>query len=149
MSKFFINRPIFAMVIALFIILTGVVSYYNLPREAYPNIAPPTISIKIVYPGASAQTIDENVVSVIDDALIGISGLDHTDTTSDSAGSGEIKAVFSPGTDADIAGVQIQNRIAQIQNRLPAIVRTNGVVVNKNSSDFLELLSFTLSLIHI
>ena len=143
MSKFFINRPIFAMVIALFIILTGVVSYYNLPREAYPNIAPPTISIKIVYPGASAQTIDENVVSVIDDALIGISGLDHTDTTSDSAGSGEIKAVFSPGTDADIAGVQIQNRIAQIQNRLPAIVRTNGVVVNKNSSDFLELLSFT------
>lgn len=143
MSKFFINRPIFAMVIALFIILAGVVSYYSLPREAYPNIASPTISINVVYPGASAQTIDENVVSVIDDALIGISGLDYTDTRSDSTGTGEIKAVFTPGTNADIAEVQVQNRIAQVQSRLPTIVRANGIVVNKSSRDFLEFLSFT------
>ncbi|QRN41020.1 MAG: efflux RND transporter permease subunit [Neisseriaceae bacterium] len=145
MSKFFINRPIFAWVVAIFVIIVGIVSYYSIPREQYPSIASPAVSINIIYPGATAKSIDENVINVIENELISIEGLDYTTTTSDDTGSGTVKAVFKPGTDIDIAQVQIQNRIASIERKIPSSVRDNGIMIRKSTNNFLKMLSFSVN----
>ncbi|MBN3859218.1 multidrug efflux RND transporter permease subunit [Neisseriaceae bacterium PsAf] len=144
MSKFFINRPIFAWVIAIFVIIAGVVSYYSIPREQYPSIASPAVSVQITYPGATAQSIDENVINVIENELIGIEGLDHTTTTSDNTGSGTIEAVFKPGTDINIAQVEVQNRITSAERKIPNSVRDNGIMVRKSAHSFLKVISFSV-----
>lgn len=111
MSKFFIDRPIFAWVIALVIMLVGALSILKLPINQYPSIAPPAISISVTYPGASAQTVQDTVVQVIEQQLNGIDHLRYVSSESNSDGSMSITATFEQGTDPDTAQVQVQNKL--------------------------------------
>ncbi|THU02519.1 efflux RND transporter permease subunit [Lampropedia puyangensis] len=137
MAKFFIDRPIFAWVVALFIIVIGLVSYKQLPVAQYPTVAPPTISISAAYPGASAQVLEETVLAVIEREMNGSPGLVYMESTSQANGRGEITLSFEPGTNADLAQVDVQNRLTQATPRLPAAVTQQGIQVEKASSNFL------------
>lgn len=137
MAKFFIDRPIFAWVVALFIIVIGLVSYQNLPVAQYPTVAPPTISISTSYPGASAQVLEETVLAVIEREMNGSPGLVYMESTSQANGTGSITLSFQPGTNADLAQVDVQNRLSQATPRLPASVTQQGIQVEKASSNFL------------
>ncbi len=119
MPSFFIDRPIFAWVIAILITLAGGVAIFELPVSAYPPIAPPQISINAVYPGASAEVIEKTVTSVIEQQLTGVDNLLYFDSTSRSNGTVQITLTFISGTDPDIAQVQVQNRLSIAQPRLP------------------------------
>ncbi|HAZ76372.1 MAG TPA: hydrophobe/amphiphile efflux-1 family RND transporter, partial [Enterobacteriaceae bacterium] len=109
MSKFFIDRPIFAWVIAIIIMLAGALSILNLPVAQYPSIAPPAVTVSANYPGADAKTVQDTVTQVIEQNMNGIDGLLYMSSTSDSSGSVQITLTFNSGTDADIAQVQVQN----------------------------------------
>lgn len=137
MAKFFIDRPIFAWVVALFIIVIGLVSFQNLPVAQYPTVAPPTISISASYPGASAQVLEETVLAVIEREMNGSPGLVYMESTSQANGTGSITLSFQPGTNADLAQVDVQNRLSQATPRLPASVTQQGIQVEKASSNFL------------
>ncbi len=137
MPQFFISRPIFAWVVALFIILGGVLAIPNLPIAQFPEVAPPSISISAVYPGASAEVVDESVTGLIEQELNGADGLLYFESTSDSYGRSSITATFEPGTDPDLASVDVQNRIKRVEPRLPQSVMQQGVQVEKASSNFL------------
>jgi hydrophobe/amphiphile efflux-1 (HAE1) family protein len=141
MSRFFIDRPIFAGVIAIIIMLAGVLAIYVLPVEQYPDIAPPQVSINANYPGASAATIEESVTQVIEQSMQGIDNLVYMSSTS-SPGSGEVSLTFQAGTDSNIAQVQVQNKLQQALRRLPQTVQAQGVNVVKATSGFLAMLSF-------
>ncbi|RMX05630.1 efflux RND transporter permease subunit [Corticibacter populi] len=141
MAKFFIDRPIFAWVVALFIIVIGLVSYQQLPVAQYPSVAPPTISISATYPGASAEVLDETVLSVIEREMNGSPGLAYMESSSQANGRGEIVLSFEPGTNADLAQVDVQNRLSQATPRLPAAVTQQGIQVEKASSTFLMVVS--------
>ncbi len=142
MSTFFIHRPIFAWVIAIFVMLAGAVSITRLPVTQYPSVAPPTIQIMLSYPGASARTIDETVVSLIEREMNGAEGLMYMESTSPAAGFAQMSIVFEPGVDPDIAQVEVQNRIAKAEPRLPDIVKRTGVRVSKSRSNFLMVVAF-------
>ncbi|MGN6702499.1 MAG: efflux RND transporter permease subunit, partial [Burkholderiaceae bacterium] len=137
MAKFFIDRPIFAWVIALFIMIAGALSITALPISQYPNIAPPTIVISATYPGASAQTLDDSVTSLIEQELNGADGLLYVESQSQSNGTVSITATFSQDTNPDLAAVDVQNRIKRVEARLPQAVTQQGVQVNKARSNFL------------
>ncbi len=137
MPQFFIDRPIFAWVVALFIILAGVLAIPNLPVSQYPTVAPPSVSIAATYPGASAQTVDQAVTSLIEQELNGAKGLLYFESQSNSYGRAEITATFAPGTDPDLAMVDVQNRIKKAEPRLPQPVMQMGLQVEKASSNFL------------
>lgn len=137
MAKFFIERPIFAWVIALFIMVLGVVSITKLPVSQYPSVAPPTIVITAAYPGASAQTLEDSVLAVIEREMNGAPGLAYIETVSQANGSGTITLSFEPGTNADLAQVEVQNRLSRATPRLPAVVNQQGVRVDKSRSNFL------------
>jgi multidrug efflux pump len=137
MPQFFINRPIFAWVIALFIIVAGAVSVTQLPIAQYPTIAPPTIVLTATYPGAAAQTINENVLSVIETQLNGAQGLAYMESVAQANGTGTITISFEPGTNPDLAQVDVQNRLARATPRLPAAVNQIGVTVDKARSNVL------------
>jgi multidrug efflux pump len=137
MARFFIDRPVFAWVIALFIIVLGGASIVQLPIAQYPSVAPPSIAINVTYPGASAQTLDESVISVIELELNGAQGLAYTESVSQSNGTGTITVTFEPGTDIDLAQIEVQNRLARATPRLPAAVTQQGVRVDKSRSNFL------------
>jgi multidrug efflux pump len=141
MSRFFIDRPVFAWVIAIAIMLTGLLSISRLPIERYPDIAPPSIVIRATYPGASAQTLQNSVTQVIEQQLTGIDNLLYFSSSSDSSGSVSITATFSPGTNPDIAQVQVQNKVQQANPLLPTEVTQLGVTVAKAQSDFLMILA--------
>ncbi len=141
MSAFFIDRPVFAWVIALLIMLGGAVATLNLPIEAYPEIAPPTVNISVRYPGASAEVIESSVTSVIEQQLVGLEGLLYFNASSSSAGSAQISLAFENGTDIEIAAVQTQNRVARAEPRLPQEVRDQGVVVQKANAGFLMVVA--------
>ena len=143
MAKFFIDRPVFAWVVALFIIVLGLVSYSQLPVAQYPSVAPPTISISATYPGASAQVLDESVLAVIEREMNGSPGLVYMESSSEANGRGSITLSFEPGTDADLAQVDVQNRLSQATPRLPAAVTQQGIQVEKASSTFLMAVSYT------
>ena len=143
MAKFFIDRPIFAWVITLFIVVLGLVSITQLPISQYPPVAPPTITISAAYPGASAKTMDESVLSVIEREMNGSPGLAYMESTSQADGSGSISISFEPGTNPDLAQVDVQNRLSRATPRLPATVTQQGVKVDKASSSFLLVLSLT------
>jgi multidrug efflux pump len=136
-SQFFIERPIFAWVIAIGIMMAGILGISSLPIGQYPDIAPPSISISATYPGASAQTLQSSVTQVIEQQLTGIDGLLYFSSSSSSAGSATITVTFAKGTDPDIAQVQVQNKVAQASSRLPSEVQQEGVTVAKSNSDFL------------
>ncbi|KQB52161.1 acriflavine resistance protein B [Pseudomonas endophytica] len=142
MPQFFINRPIFAWVVALFIVLAGALALPQLPVAKYPVVAPPQVEVYAVYPGASAHTLDESVVSLIEQELNGTDGLLYFESQS-SLGSASITATFKPGTDPEMAQVNVQNRLKAIESRLPQAVIQQGLQVEKISSGFLMLVTLT------
>jgi multidrug efflux pump len=137
MSKFFIDRPIFAWVIALFIIVMGSVAITQLPIAQYPPVAPPSIIINAVYPGASARTLEESVISVIEQEMNGSPGLIYMESVAQANGGGQITLSFQPGTNPDLAQVDVQNRLSRASPRLPQAVTQQGVRVDKARSNFL------------
>ncbi|MBI2768484.1 MAG: efflux RND transporter permease subunit [Burkholderiales bacterium] len=137
MAKFFIDRPIFAWVIALFIIVLGGVAVAKLPIAQYPSVAPPSIVISATYPGASAATLEESVVAVIEQEMNGSPGLIYMESVSQANGLGQITIFFESGTNADLAQVDVQNRLGRAAPRLPAAVTQQGVRVEKSRSNFL------------
>ena len=145
MPKFFIHRPIFAWVIAIFVVIAGIVSITQLPVSQYPSVAPPTIRVQTSYPGASAKTIDETVISLIEREMNGAEGLMYMEATSPAAGFAELTLTFEPGTDPDIAQVEVQNRLSRAEPRLPDLVKRTGVRIDKASTNFLMVVSFNSS----
>ena len=140
MSHFFIQRPVFAWVVALFIILFGALSIPKLPVERYPSVAPPSVSIYATYPGATPQTMNDGVVSVIERELSSVKNLLYFESSSDTSGSASITATFKPGTDPEMAQVDVQNKLEAIEPRLPQAVRQNGLTVESASSAFLMII---------
>ena len=137
MPRFFIDRPIFAWVIALFILVLGGVAVTRLPVSQYPSVAPPAIVLTAVYPGASAQTLENSVISVIEQEMNGSPGLIYMESVSQANGVGSVTLTFEAGTDAALAQVDVQNRLSRAAPRLPAAVTQQGVRVDKARSNFL------------
>jgi multidrug efflux pump len=141
-SRFFIDRPIFAWVIALIIMLMGIVSMARLPISRYPNIAPPSVSITASYPGASAKTVEDSVTQIIEQNMTGIDGLIYIASTSDNNGDVSITLTFASGTNPDTAQVQVQNKLQQATPLLPQIVQLQGITVSKATNAFLIVVAF-------
>jgi multidrug efflux pump len=142
MSQFFINRPIFAWVIAIIIMLAGALAITTLPVSQYPAIAPPAISINAMYPGASAKTVEDTVTQVIEQKMNGIDHLLYMSSTSDSAGYVTITLTFDAGTDPNIAQVQVQNKLQLATPLLPQVVQQLGIQVTKSTRNFLIIVGF-------
>ncbi len=142
MAQFFIQRPIFAWVIAIIIMLGGALSIFKLPLEQYPNIAPPRVTIGAQYTGASAETVENSVTQIIEQQLKGIDNMLYMSSTSNASGQARITLTFAPGTNVDVAQVQVQNKIQGALNRMPESVKSRGVFVNKGGQDFLVTYSF-------
>ncbi len=142
MSRFFIDRPIFAWVLAIVVMLAGVLAIQSLPIAQYPSIAPPAISITATYPGASARTLEDTVTQVIEQKMKGLDGLLYMSSTSESSGSATLTLSFSAETDPDIAQVQVQNKLATATPLLPEEVQRQGVSVAKSARNFLLVLGF-------
>jgi multidrug efflux pump len=142
MSNFFIDRPIFAWVIGLILMLIGGVSIFQLPIAQYPSIAPPQIAITVTYPGASAQTVNDTVVLPIQQQLSGLDGLEYISSSTESNGSMEIDCTFKQGTDANIAQVQVQNKLSLAEASLPAEVTQQGIKVTKATKNFFLVVGF-------
>jgi multidrug efflux pump len=143
MPSFFIDRPIFAWVIAILITLVGTISVLNMGVESYPNIAPPQVTVNATYPGASADTTEKTVTQVIEQQLTGIDHLLYFSSSSSSNGTATVTLTFDTGTDPDIAQVQVQNKVSLATPRLPTEVTQQGVVVAKSNPDFLMFLALT------
>ncbi|MFJ1301726.1 multidrug efflux RND transporter permease subunit [Pseudomonadota bacterium AL_CKDN230030165-1A_HGKHYDSX7] len=143
MPKFFIDRPNFAWVIAIFITLAGLIAMKALPVSQFPVVAPPQISIMATYPGASASTVVDSVTSVIEEELNGAKDLLYYESSSSSSGSGEITVTFKPGTDPALAQVDVQNRIKKAEARLPAAVTQQGLQVEQANAGFLLIYTLT------
>ncbi len=143
MPKFFIDRPIFAWVISLLIMMAGVLAITQLPVAQYPSVAPPSISITANYAGASAETVQDTVTSVIEQQMNGIDGLLYMSSSSSASGQSQVTLYFDPGTDPDIAQVQVQNKLQLAMPSLPPTVQQQGVTVAKATRNF--LMFFTLS----
>ncbi|WP_241144427.1 efflux RND transporter permease subunit [Achromobacter xylosoxidans] len=143
MSRFFIDRPKFAWVVALFISLAGLLAIPSLPVAQFPVVAPPQVTINAVYPGASASTLVDSVTSVIEEELNGAKHLLYYESSSSSSGSAEITVTFQPGTDPALAQVDVQNRIKKAEARLPTAVTQQGLQVEQASSNFLMIYALT------
>ncbi|MGN6317410.1 multidrug efflux RND transporter permease subunit [Trinickia sp.] len=141
MPSFFIDRPVFAWIVALAIVVAGALALPMLPVAQYPRLAPPRIIIDATYPGASAEEVDRNVASLIEQSLDGADGLQYYETTSDALGEVEIDVTFAPGTNPDLAMVDVQNRLKQIEPRLPQQVVQQGISVFKAANTFLMLVT--------
>ncbi|MDR0762058.1 MAG: efflux RND transporter permease subunit [Campylobacteraceae bacterium] len=139
LARFFVNRPIFAWVISLVIMIIGAISVYTLSVEQYPDIAPPRINISSSYNGASAEAVENSVTQIIEQQLVGLDGLLYFSSSSSSSGSSRISVSFEQGTNPDIAQVQVQNKVNQVLSRLPESVRRQGVTVAKAQTDFLMM----------
>ncbi len=137
MARFFIHRPIFAWVVALFLMVIGVVSITQLPISQYPKVAPPTIQVSVTYPGASAQTLEDSVLSVIEREMNGSPGLMYMEAVAEANGTGTLTLTFENGTNEDLAQVDVQNRLSKATPRLPSAVTQQGVSVDKSRSNFL------------
>jgi multidrug efflux pump len=137
LARFFIDRPVFAWVISIIIMLTGLTSIMSLPIAQYPSIAPPVISISTSYTGADAETVENSVTQILELQLTGLEGLLYFSSSSSSDGVASINVTFEEGTDSDFAQVQVQNKVSQVESRLPDSVQTEGVTVTKSNTDFL------------
>ncbi|TCK44602.1 multidrug efflux pump [Paraburkholderia sp. BL8N3] len=142
MAKFFIDRPIFAWVIAIILMLAGIASIFNLPVAQYPTIAPPAVQISATYPGASATTVENTVTQVIEQQMSGLDHLLYLSSTSDDSGTATITLTFAAGTNPDIAQVQVQNKLQLATPLLPQVVQQLGTKVTKSSSSFLLVMAF-------
>lgn len=143
MSRFFIDRPIFAWVIAIVIMLAGALAIFNLPVAQYPAIAPPAVTIQATYPGASAETLQDSVTQVIEQRMTGLDGFRYMKSTSDSTGRLRIELTFEPGTNPDIAQVQVQNKLSLAVPLLPDAVQRQGIQVTKSATGYLLVIAFT------
>jgi multidrug efflux pump len=137
MAKFFIDRPVFAWVIALFILLAGILAIPNLPISQYPQIAPPTIIVNAVFPGGSAQTVDESVTSLIEQEMNGAENMLYIESQSQSDGQSQVSVTFKNGTNPELAAVDVQNRLKRIEARLPQAVVQQGVTITRARSNLL------------
>ncbi|MEG2817498.1 MAG: efflux RND transporter permease subunit [Comamonas sp.] len=142
MSKFFIHRPIFAWVIAIFVVLAGIISITQLPVAQFPSVAPPTITVTATYPGATSETMTDAVLQLIEREMNGSAGLMYMESKAPAGGQGTLTLTFKPGTNADLAQVDVQNRLARAEPRLPSVVQALGVKVDKAMSNFLMILAF-------
>jgi len=140
-SVTFIKRPIFAIVIALIIIVLGIVSLLKLPISEYPDVAPPVVNVSATYTGANAFVVEDTVTRVLEDKLNGIKGVIYMDSSSTSNGSSSINVYFKPGYDVDIGAVDVQNKVSTATASLPAEVRQRGVMVNKKSPSLVCLIA--------
>ncbi|ALN20384.1 efflux RND transporter permease subunit [Ectopseudomonas mendocina] len=143
MPQFFINRPVFAWVIALFIVLLGSIAIPQLPIARYPSVAPPSVALYATYPGATPKTLNDSVVSLVERELSGVKNLLHFESSVDTSGSAQITATFKPGTDPELAQVDVQNRIKAVESRLPQVVRQSGLQVESAASGFLMMIGMT------
>jgi multidrug efflux pump len=141
MPQFFIKRPVFAWVIAIFIALSGLIAIPQLPVARFPVIAPPSVSISAIYPGATPQTINDSVISLIERELSSVKHLLYFESTADTSGTATITATFQPGTPPDLAQVDVQNRLKAIEPRLPQAVRRAGISVESADATFLMIVS--------
>jgi len=137
LSNFFLDRPVFAWVIAIIMMLAGGLAIYNLPISQYPPIAPPSIAIDAFYPGASAETVENSVVQIIEQKMTGFDKLLYMSATSDASGAGRIELTFAPGTDPDLAWSQVQNKLQLAMASLPDVVQRQGVKVSKSTRNWL------------
>ncbi|OTQ31165.1 hydrophobe/amphiphile efflux-1 family RND transporter [Gilliamella apicola] len=142
MAKFFIDRPVFAWVIAIMMMLGGALCIKLLAVEQYPDIAPPSVTVSAVYPGADAQTIENTVTQLIEQNLTGLDNLIYMKSTSSAQGVVQTTLTFAPGTSPDFAQVQVLNKVESIKSRLPESVQKNGVSVAKNNTNFLKVIGF-------
>jgi hydrophobe/amphiphile efflux-1 (HAE1) family protein len=143
MARFFIDRPIFAWVLAIIVMLGGVVSVLTLPIAQYPAIAPPAIAITANYPGASAKTLEDTVTQIIEQKMKGLDRLSYMASTSESSGTVTITLTFENGTNPDTAQVQVQNKLSLATPLLPSVVQQQGITVTKSATNFLNVLAFT------
>lgn len=143
MSRFFIDRPVFAWVISIVLMGIGVLSVLSLPVSQYPQIAPPTVTVNATYPGASAQTVANTVTQIIEQQLTGIDGMRYFSSNSTSSGTSTVTLTFETGTDPDIAQVQVQNKLSQATPLLPDPVQRQGITVEKSASGFLMVVALT------
>ena len=143
MARFFIDRPIFAWVVSLGILLSGFIALRALPIEQYPEVAPPSLAINVVYPGADAETLEQNVTQVIEQQLNGVEGFLYMSSSSLSNGTASITLTFEAGTDIDIAQTEVQNRLSTVEARLPEEVRRQGITVRQANAGFLLIVALT------
>jgi len=143
LSNFFLDRPVFAWVIAIIMMLAGGLAIYNLPISQYPPIAPPSIAIDAFYPGASAETVENSVVQIIEQKMTGFDKLLYMSATSDASGAGRIELTFAPGTDPDLAWAQVQNKLQLAMASLPNVVQRQGVKVSKSTRNWLIIVALT------
>lgn len=143
MPQFFINRPVFAWVIALFIVLFGSIAIPQLPIARYPSVAPPSVALYATYPGATPKTLNDSVVSLVERELSGVKNLLYFESSVDTSGTAQITATFKPGTDPELAQVDVQNRIKAVEPRLPQVVRQSGLQVESAASGFLMMIGMT------
>lgn len=146
MPQFFINRPVFAWVIAVFIVLFGLIAIPKLPVARYPSVAPPSVSIYATYPGSTPDMMNNNVVALIERELSSVKNLLYFESSSDTTGQATITVTFKPGTDPELAQVDVQNRIKIVEPRLPQVVRQNGLDVEASSSGFLMIVGLSSKL---
>ena len=137
LSKFFLDRPVFAWVIAIIIMLAGGLAIYNLPISQYPPIAPPSIYIQASYPGASAETVENSVTQIIEQKMTGLDKMIYLSATSDSSGTSRIELTFAPGTDPDLAWAKVQNKLQLAMASLPQVVQRQGITVGKATRNYL------------
>ena len=137
LSRFFLDRPVFAWVIAIIMMVAGGLAIYNLPISQYPPIAPPSIAIDSFYPGASAETVENSVTQIIEQKMTGFDKMLYLSATSDSAGASRIQLTFAPGTDPDLAWAQVQNKLQLAMANLPDVVQRQGVKVSKSTRNWL------------
>ena len=143
MSEFFINRPIFASVISIVIVIAGAVSFFSLPVAKFPQVSPPTIQVSAVYPGGNAQVIAETVATAIEQEVNGVENMLYMSSTSANDGSYKLQITFALGTDMDMANVMVQNRVAIATPKLPEEVRRQGITTTKQSTQILQMINFT------
>jgi HAE1 family hydrophobic/amphiphilic exporter-1 len=139
LSRFFLDRPVFAWVIAIILMVAGLLAIYNLPISQYPPIAPPSIAITAFYPGASAETVENSVTQIIEQKMTGFDNMLYLSASSDSAGAARVEMTFAPGTDPDLAWAQVQNKLQLAMASLPEVVQRQGVKVSKSTRNYLLL----------
>ena len=143
LSNFFLDRPVFAWVIAIIMMLAGGLAIYNLPISQYPPIAPPSIAIDAFYPGASAETVENSVVQIIEQKMTGFDKMLYMSASSDASGAGRVELTFAPGTDPDLAWAQVQNKLQLAMASLPDVVQRQGVKVSKSTRNWLIIVGLT------